>query len=394
VPHSFEEQLDVAWPADRWQDVTVLVAISGGPDSTALLRALVVLRPGGVGRLVAAHFNHRLRGQESDADERFVVELARSLGIACRVGRAKSVTDAERVSAAPGDEPGPLSEEKSRAARYEFLEQTAKEIGARYVVTAHTADDQAETVLHRILRGTGLAGLAGMAPARELAPGIALVRPLLSIPRSTVHKYLAEIGQPCCHDSSNATLDYTRNRLRNDLLPKLVTEYNPRVVESLLRLAELASEAQQIINVDAAVLAARAVVTADQTQIVIDTRAVAEASAYLVREMLIATWRAQNWPLQAMGFAEWEALAAMTIEEPVPSGTDNSFVHATQQPDAEIERLRRPDNGLSGPPTPRSSGNHKRTFPGNVTAEREGDRLVLSRPMVATNDKCRMQNDE
>jgi tRNA(Ile)-lysidine synthase len=357
VPHAFQEQLAAAWPADRWQDVTVLVAISGGPDSTALLRALAALRPTSAGQLVAAHFNHCLRGQESDADERFAIELARSLGVACRLGRAESAVQDE-AGPTPGTAAGRLSEEQSRAARYEFLERSAKEIGARYVVTAHTADDQAETVLHRILRGTGLAGLAGMAAARELAPGIALVRPLLGIARSTVHDYLAEIRQPFCHDSSNATLDYTRNRLRNDLLPKLTAEYNPRVVESVLRLAELAREAQQIIDVDAAVLAARAVLTAGQAQIVIDTRALAEASPYLVREMLIATWREQNWPLQAMGFAEWEVLASLAIKPP---------------------------QGLK---------DLKRDFPGSVTAEREGERLVLSRRTAAMNDECKMMNDE
>ena len=224
--HSLEAQLDAAWPPDRWQDVTALVAVSGGPDSTALLRALVALRPVGAGRLIVAHFNHRLRGAESDGDEQFVVELARSLGITCRMGRAASGEGRGDLPTMHDAEGGRLSEERSRAARYEFLEQTAKEIGARYVVTAHTADDQAETVLHRILRGTGLAGLAGMAKAARLAPGIArYARSWAS--RAPVHDYLAAIGQSFRHDSSNTALDYTRNRLRNDLLPKLAAEYNP-----------------------------------------------------------------------------------------------------------------------------------------------------------------------
>ncbi|HVU90548.1 MAG TPA: tRNA lysidine(34) synthetase TilS [Pirellulales bacterium] len=338
---TFEAQLAAAWPPDRWQDVTVLVAVSGGPDSTALLCALAALKPPGPGRLIAAHFNHRLRGEQADGDERFVVELSGALGVACRVGRPAVADGLDTGAGADRADACRSSEETSRAARYDFLTRTAKELGARYVVTAHTADDQAETVLHRILRGTGVAGMAGMAEARELAPGIALVRPLLGINRATVLDYLTEMGQSFCHDSSNASLDYTRNRLRNDLLPKLAAEYNPRVVESLLRLAQLAREAQRIIEVDAAALATRAIVSAGHAQIVIDTAPLAEATPYLVREMLMAIWREQNWPLQAMGFDEWDALAALAIEP------------------LEAQR--------------------KRDFPGSITAERKGEKLVLNK---------------
>src|SRR5262249_9786947 len=142
------------------------------------------------GRLVVAHYNHGLRGAESDADEEFVVALAHSLACECRVGRAS-----QEASLAQAEPLVLASEEASRATRYSFLTEMAKEVGARYVATAHTADDQAETVLHRVLRGTGLLGLAGMPRARALAPGLALVRPLLAVRREQVQAYLAEVNQ-------------------------------------------------------------------------------------------------------------------------------------------------------------------------------------------------------
>ncbi len=189
------------------------------------------------------------------------------------------------------------------------------------------------------MRGTGLAGLAGIPRTRELAPGIALVRPLLDVRRSEVLAYLDSIDQPVREDSTNLAQDFTRNRLRHDLLPKLARDYNPRIVDALLRLAELAGDAQQIIDVEAAALAARCVVVADAQRIVLSTGP-CQATPYLVREMLIALWQAQSWPLQAMGYEEWESLAALAAQT--------------------------------------SPG--KRMFPGETLADRTADQLTLTRP--------------
>ncbi len=160
-PLPLEHKLAQAWPSDRWRDVGVLVAVSGGPDSVALLRALRRIAPAGRGSLRVAHFNHRWRGAEADQDQRFVVTLCESLGLACEVGAA----DPARQGMAPDG-----LEAAARDARYRFLVETAQRTGARYVVTGHTADDQAETILHHIVRGTGLLGLSGMRPARRSAP--------------------------------------------------------------------------------------------------------------------------------------------------------------------------------------------------------------------------------
>src|SRR5262249_48782964 len=132
-------------------------------------------------------------------------------------------------------------EAAARQARYEFLAKTAHECGARYIATAHTADDQVETILFNVLRGTGLAGLAGIPRMRTLNESTTLIRPLLDFKRSEIISYLATLNQPYRDDETNQLLDYTRNRIRHDLIPILERDYNPRVRESLLRLAQAAA---------------------------------------------------------------------------------------------------------------------------------------------------------
>jgi tRNA(Ile)-lysidine synthase len=118
-------------------------------------------------------------------------------------------------------------EAAARAARYEFLQATAERLGARYVATAHTADDQAETVLHHIVRGTGLAGLAGMSRARSLGAAATLIRPLLSFRRRDVIEYLGALGQSYCEDTTNRDPAFTRSRIRHELLPLLASGLQP-----------------------------------------------------------------------------------------------------------------------------------------------------------------------
>jgi len=307
--HSIEAKLADIWPPRSWQDVTVLLAVSGGADSVALLRAMAALKTGGEGRLAVAHFNHRLREDQSDADEAFVLDLCRRLEIPSEVGygRPEELTGCGRDGL----------EAAARAARYEFLAAVAARLGARYVVTAHTADDQAETILHRIIRGTGVGGLRGMARTRPLrlplfepdedhdvteTPGTAtLIRPLLEIRRCELVSYLDDLAQPYRSDPSNADVRFTRNRIRHELLPRLAEQFNSAVVDALLRLGTLAGEAQ----------APRCATAKDADSVVIDARPTTELPRYLVRELLIAAWRRQGWPMQAMGFAQWDQLAEM-----------------------------------------------------------------------------------
>lgn len=318
IPHALEEHLSRSWPADQWRDVGVVVAVSGGADSVALLRAMARLNSDGPGRLAAAHFNHGLRGQESADDERFVTDLCRRLEVPCEIGR-------------PGE---PLAEsapdgieDAARTARYDFFSRAAERLGARYLATAHTADDQAETILHRILRGTGIAGLAGMSRARPLSPAVTLIRPLLEVSRRAVIEYLTALGQPYRTDSSNADRQFTRNRIRHDLLPRLAAEYNAEVAEALLRLGSLAGEVQAVVEGLVDELADRALVEQDQNELRIDAAVLAGQPAYLVRETLIALWRRQQWPMQAMGRQQWELLALLaTAAMTAPYGSTRKHV--------------------------------------------------------------------
>jgi tRNA(Ile)-lysidine synthase len=335
--HAFERKLAAAWPPQVWHEVSVLVAVSGGSDSVALLRAMTALKTGGQGRLWAAHFNHRLRGGESEADEAFVVDLCRRLSIPCDVRRAAAGQMA-------GD-PSRGLESAARTARYDFLQQAAARLGARYVVTAHTADDQAETILHRIIRGTGIAGLAGMARARPLGPAATLIRPLLGFRRVELFEYLDDTGQSYRSDSSNADVRFTRNRIRHHLLPGLARRFNSGVVEAVLRLGSLAGEVQAVVERLVEGLAERSLIEEGPDMARIRMAPLAGEPRYLVRELLVSVWRRLDWPLQAMGFAQWELLAEM--------------ISASQ------------DDRLT---TPR-----KQMFPGQVLAETHTEQLVLLR---------------
>jgi tRNA(Ile)-lysidine synthase len=204
----------------------ILIALSGGADSVALTHVLFRLRERRKGRryeLTAGHLNHGLREVESDRDERFVRELCERL----QIGLV-----AERADLQPAS---PNLEERARELRYEFLNRTANRLGAGLIAVAHHADDQAETVMLRLLRGSGAAGLGAMA-AR--APG-RIVRPLLGVRRVEIIEYLDAIGATYVTDSSNITRTILRNRVRLDLIPMLEREYAPRLSR---RLAGLAGE--------------------------------------------------------------------------------------------------------------------------------------------------------
>ena len=311
IRFAFLERLERSWPAACRAEVHVVVACSGGADSTALLRGLIERKPDGPGRLIVAHFNHRLRGDESDGDERFVGGLAARFDLAYAVGRDDVAGAAARQ--------GNGIEAAAREARYRFLCDVAAQHDARYVVTAHTLDDQAETVLHRLLRGTGLWGLCGIPRARPLAGGaVGLLRPMLAVRRTEVLEYLAACEQPFRTDSSNRSSDYTRNQLRHDLLPRLARDYNPGVVEALARLATQAEEVRELLSERVEPLAAEAVVRADAQVLEIDRRPLVGVPRHLVREVFIAAWRRCGWPEQSMGFDDWDALVTLAIEDRVP----------------------------------------------------------------------------
>jgi tRNA(Ile)-lysidine synthase len=280
----------------------LVVAVSGGPDSVALLRALREVRA--AGPLTVAHLNHRLRGAESDADEAFVRELCAGLSVDCRCGCL------DVRAAAAGDN----LEGAARRLRYDWLAEVAREVEARWVATGHTANDQAETVLHRLLRGTGLRGLRGIAARRDLGAGVAVVRPLLAATRDEVMAYLAPLGQTYRQDSSNRDEALTRNRIRHQLLP-LLAGFNPQIVASLGRLAEQAEAVYGAEEEQARALLAAAELPRAGALVVLDGERLAAAPRPRLREALRLLWQREGWPVGAMGFDAWERAAAAALGE-------------------------------------------------------------------------------
>lgn len=298
------DQIAQAWPAQRWQDLHVLVAVSGGADSVALLLGLWELKRQAVGRgrLYVGHFNHGLRSEESDADARWVGELAERLGVEVLSGQHEGQS-AERLD----------SEQAARQARYRFLLESAEHTGARYVATGHTADDQAETILHRVLRGASIKGLGGIPFARSLSPAVQVVRPLLGVSRAEVEQFLSQRDQGYRTDSSNAVSDFTRNLIRNQVLPSLRETFGEHVDQSLRRLGAQAAEAHAVIEALAREVAGHSIQRPIAAgTLIIDPAQFGAAPRLVVREAMKMAWETAGWPLQSMGAAEWERLYALT----------------------------------------------------------------------------------
>lgn len=218
---------------DRW-----LLAVSGGTDSMAMLHVLCTLQDQlpQLKSLHVAHINHQLRGSESDADAAFVVEQARNLNcpVTCT---SLNIPDQARTA-------GQSLETIARDQRYEALGHIACEHHCHKIALAHNADDQAETILHRILRGSGIRGLAGIPAVRTLPTSaskpVTIVRPLLTSSRDLIEAYLNEQNIAHREDASNQSTQFTRNKIRLELLPQLKQDYNANLNETLIRLGQIA----------------------------------------------------------------------------------------------------------------------------------------------------------
>ncbi len=280
----------------------VVVAVSGGADSVAMLVGLAQL---GVRNLVVAHAEHDLR-REAPEDREFVDRLAARLGLRFAWRR---LAVRERGTEAAGEG----LEARARRLRYAFLAEVAREAGARYVLVAHTADDQAETILHRILRGTGITGLAGMRRARSLCDGVALVRPLLGIPRSVGRAFLEQAVESWQEDATNSDTTRARNFLRHEILARCLTGPYPAAVASLTRLGAqagviadaLASAADHLLDLHAK--------RQPDGAILLKTEPLAKLDRHLLAELFVALWRREGWPQRDMTARHYEGLVSMVL---------------------------------------------------------------------------------
>jgi tRNA(Ile)-lysidine synthase len=276
-----------------FSDETVIVAVSGGADSTALLLALHELRSAhklGV-KLCVAHLDHRLR-ETSAKDAKWVAGLAEKLGYECVVGRSK-VAEIARANA-------DNLEQAAREARYEFLERTAKRKSAKYVLTGHTMDDQAETVLLRLMRGSAGAGLGGMELLRPLRKNsaIKLARPLLWARRSETENYCRLRKTEFLSDEMNDDQRFARVKVRQQLLP-LMQSFNNKIVEAISRTASQLREDAAVLFNDSDALLARAAVSNEESGETkgpaLDVKVLAGAPAALRRRAL------RQWISKARG---------------------------------------------------------------------------------------------
>lgn len=253
--------------ADRLvpEAVRILVAVSGGADSVALLHFLAVARAtiGRPAELAAGHVNHGLRGAQSDGDAAFVERLAARLGVPCFTAALPE------GALGPSRSDALASEERARRLRYEALRDLAEKAGATRVALAHTADDQAETVLFRMARGAGLRGLSGMA-SRARIHGARVIRPLLDVSRDQVLDYLGRHGLAWREDATNSSPGATRNYLRHEVLPRLRERVNPAIRETLVREAGLFREVDGYLESEARRVLSDVVQTAEPGKITLD----------------------------------------------------------------------------------------------------------------------------
>lgn len=293
--------------------ISVLVAISGGADSVALLRGLLQLREPLKLTLRAAHLNHQLRGADADIDADWVGAFCLRCDVPCDIETApvRALADQTRRGL----------EEAARDARYDFLRAAAVRHGCDVVATAHTADDQAETVLHHILRGTGLTGLRGMEWSRSLGDSTRLIRPMLAIWRAEVEQFLAELGQDFRQDVTNKDVSLTRNRLRRELLPRLEQDFNPRVREHLCQLAEQAAGCEEATRIAADTLLDAALLDQSEYVVRLQRDALANVSRPLAREVFVRLWLRVKWARQGMTFSHWDRLVDF-IQSDQPAAID------------------------------------------------------------------------
>ena len=283
-------RLSMLKPGDK-----VLVAVSGGPDSVALLHALWSLRDELGITLYAAHLNHSFRGKESDQDAEYVAQLAGNLGVPCTVEKIDVPEIQRTLRLSP--------EEAARLVRYEFLERVADEIVANRIAVGHTADDQVETVLLNILRGAGIDGLSGMPPVRGR-----IIRPLIETRRSVVEEYVERHNLRPRIDATNLLATYARNRIRLELLPLLRREFNPEVDAAILRLSELATEDSAYLNMEAEETLARLKTGQNEQSLSLDVPGLLECRPAIRRRAIRSAVSELRGGLADIGFVHVEDL--------------------------------------------------------------------------------------
>ncbi len=329
--HELAERLLKTIRKERWLSPgdRVAAAVSGGADSVALLFLLEELRTELGIVLSVAHVNHKLRGAESDGDERFVRELAARLAVECEVAIAPADSSPEKTA---DQRAKPNIEAAARELRHNFFCELGERGQANKIVTAHTLDDQAETVLLRIFRGTGIRGLSGIHPrmslehwraanggtgnlaragknVRDRNPGAEIIRPLLGFRRAELRNYLRARGEAWREDSSNSDPSFTRNRIRHRLLPLLAEEFGDSAIAHMAELAEIArAEEEYCAGVEE-------LNPAESVHSSLDAKKLL-ALPLAIQRRLVRAWIERNAPEASISFALVEEIRQLAHGEP------------------------------------------------------------------------------
>ncbi|MCC7294130.1 MAG: tRNA lysidine(34) synthetase TilS [Phycisphaerales bacterium] len=291
-------------------DELLIVGVSGGPDSTALLHLLLdlnrqqdwMLRPH------VAHLNHGLRAEEGERDAGFVQALADHLELPCSI----ETLDVAALAASQGSS----IEEAGRGARYRFFERVAQQQGARFVAVGHQYDDNAETILHRILRGTGLRGLAGIPHVRPIRAGspVRLIRPLLRFSKEQLVHYLKDNGIAWREDRTNQSNEIMRNRLRHEVLPLVEDRVNPQVREALTRLGEQAAWLGEYLTETVQRTFETLIISRTDQQLELNVEALARKSRLVQTELIRLAYISFGLGEQDLAFANLVAVLDLVAE--------------------------------------------------------------------------------
>lgn len=291
------------WPLQLWDNSRVIIAVSGGADSMALLDSLWKLSSTRE-NLYVFHCNHRQRGEESDSDASFVEEQAALRKIHCCVTR---LTD---------DECRHHSEDQLRQIRYQYLKEFACRINASWIALGHNADDNIETFLHRWIRGSGIRGLRGIPSQRDFlqtdSADVKLIRPLLTVYRSTILSWLQTHAVPYRNDSSNSDCKYTRNIIRNQLIPTLDrligTDWKERITQ---RIRSNTLEHERINSQAEELLSSSIWGKQPDGSVEMPVAALTKIDWIVLREFFVGIWHIQNWPLREMSRKHWQHIETM-----------------------------------------------------------------------------------
>ena len=334
---AFNEAIVTGLPSSWDWRQPVVIAVSGGADSVALLHALHAVAPTEARRqMLVAHAEHGLR-ETAARDRRFVVEQAEGLGLPCH-WQQLPVMSAQGVS-------GEGIEATARQLRYSFFSELAHAHGARHVAVGHTLDDQAETILQRIFRGTGIAGLAGMPRVRQLADGVGLLRPLLDLRRWQVREYLRACGLLWMEDETNADIHFSRNFLRHRVLAEVEQGPYPAATEAIVRLGEQAAGLMAGRRADIERFLNEAVERQADGSLLLPNRlaGLVREDGHLLADLLLDLWQREGWPRQGLSHRHLDTLARMVIDH-IPDGSQSTAIslpgaiEARRQPEGVVLR--------------------------------------------------------